>query len=394
MNKKIAIYNLNTYPEMSGGSERSCIELAKELINSGEDVSVVTLNPFTSGFNTLKYDGVKISKIPLLNLYWPTLKKKRHFILKAAWNIIDIANIPMALLLCIWLKINKYDVVHTNNIKGASPLIFPILKLFGFKVVHTTRDFYLLDSGAWYRCLSAEHNDIKLKLKRLGKLWCSNFVDYAIFNSRYMQEYHIACGFFKNTKKKVIYNGFDPEKYAIRKNNRSDISVFGYIGRLSPEKGLDILFDSFLKFKPNLYKFVIAGATAEEFTIMYPERAHILPKRNDINFIGTVDNTEFYDQVDCVIVPSRYNEPFGRVAMEAIFMGKAVIVSSSGGLPEQIIPGVNGVVCNDGDYYSAMNTIINKASNLHGDDFKKTDLTQFTLKFSANEYLSTFRGDK
>lgn len=49
--RKIAIYNLNTYPEMSGGSERSCLELAKELITLGEDVRVVTLNPFKDGFN-------------------------------------------------------------------------------------------------------------------------------------------------------------------------------------------------------------------------------------------------------------------------------------------------------------------------------------------------------
>ncbi|WP_417654601.1 hypothetical protein, partial [Klebsiella oxytoca] len=63
--RKIAIYNLNTYPEMSGGSERSCLELAKELINLGEDVKVVTLNPFKNGFSNFQYDNVNILKLPL-----------------------------------------------------------------------------------------------------------------------------------------------------------------------------------------------------------------------------------------------------------------------------------------------------------------------------------------
>ncbi|VEI18104.1 Glycogen synthase [Serratia plymuthica] len=394
MKKKIAIYNLNTYPEMSGGSERSCLELAKELKDNGEDVSVVTLNAFKAGFNDFKYDGVDIHKLPLLNLYWPTLNKKRSFILKAVWNFIDIVNIPMVLMLCIWLKKRHYNVVHTNNIKGVSPWIFPMLKIFGFRIVHTTRDFYLLDNGAWYRDLSSEHNDIKSKIKRLNKLWCAGFVDCAVFNSRYMREYHIACGFFKKTNKKVIYNGFDPKKYMrtiVEKN--SEINVFGYIGRLSPEKGLDLLFDSFVKFEPNLHKLIIAGATKEEFVSAYPDRKFILENRSDIVFMGTVNNTDFYDKVDCVIVPSKYNEPFGRVAMEAIFMGKSVIVSNSGGLPEQIISGVNGVICSNDDYHSAMQEIIRKMS-ISDRYFEKPDLTQFTLSFSAKEYLASYYEDK
>ena len=394
MKKKIAIYNLNTYPEMSGGSERSCLELAKELKENGEDVSVITLNPFKSGFSDFVYEGINIHKLPLLNLYWPTLKKKRSLILKAAWNVIDIFNIPMVLLLCIWLKKRHYNVVHTNNIKGASPWIFPMLKVFGFRVVHTTRDFYLLDNGSWYRDLSSEHNDIKTRIKRLNKLWCANFVDCAVFNSQYMKDYHTACGFFKKSDKKVIYNGFDSGKYFKSMESNVDIKTFGYIGRLSPEKGLDILFDNFVRFEPDLYKLVIAGATKDEFITAYPERESILNQRNDIVFIGTVDNTKFYEKVDCVIVPSKYNEPFGRVAMEAIFMGKPVIVSNSGGLPEQIVPGVHGVICSNDDYHSAMQEIIIKMQMLPSRDFKSPDLTKFTLNFSAKEYLAAYSEGK
>ena len=389
MSEKIAIYNLNTYPEMSGGSERSCIELAKALSVKNKDVTVVSLNAFREGFNKFNFDGVEIYKLPLLNLYWPTTKKKRSFFVKALWNVIDIANIPMALLLCFWLKKRKFDVVHTNNIKGVSPWIFPMLKLFGFKIVHTTRDYYLLDSGAWYRDLSSEHNTLLLKLKRINKYWCSNFVDYAVFNSKYMRDYHAECGFFKYSQKKVIYNGFNSATYTNNEKEKKPIRNFGYIGRLSKEKGIDGLFDGFIKFKNNEYKLIIAGASYEDFLSLYPEYEKTLKERYDIDFIGVVDNIEFYKKVDCVIVPSKYNEPFGRVAMEAIFMGKAVIVSDKGGLPEQILPGVRGAICKDDDYYNAMKKIIEEDEQLLS--HSTPNLKQFTMEFCAEEYFSIYR---
>ncbi|MFE8117184.1 glycosyltransferase [Brenneria goodwinii] len=388
---KIAIYNLNTYPEMSGGSERSCLELAKELLDMGEDVAVVTLTAFKQQFQYFQYNGVDIFKLPLLNLYWPTKKKKRRLITKILWNVIDIANFPMAMLICIWLKKNGFNTVHTNNIKGGSPLIFPCLKIFGFKVIHTTRDYYLLDGGAWYRDKSANHNTIGLKTRRITKSFFSHFVDYVVFNSEYMKEYHNKCGFFCGKNNKVIYNGFNPDIYVNKDDRKCSINVFGYIGRMSEEKGIDILFDGFIKFPKGKYKLIIAGATQNDFIDSYPERKEIIEERDDVIFLGIVDNTEFYQNVDCVIVPSKYNEPFGRVAMEAIFMGKSVIVSPQGGLPEQIINGVNGIVCRDEDYYSAMNEMIVRNSQRSKNNEERPDLTKFTIANCAKEYLDVYR---
>lgn len=389
--RKIAIYNLNTYPEMSGGSERSCLELAKELLNLGENVSVVTLTPFRNGFEYFKYNGVDIYKIPLLNLYWPAKKEKRKIITRVMWNVMDIANLPMVLFICTWMKYKGFNIIHTNNIKGASPLIFPFLKLFGFKVVHTTRDYYLLDSGAWYRDKEGSHNKTDLRMKRCIKKLFSKFVDYVIYNSNYMQDYHNKCGFFQMTNNKVIYNGFDPGVYAGREVSlNSGINVFGYIGRMSKEKGVDLLIDGFIKFPKDRFKLIIAGATKQDFIEVYPSRINEIEGRDDIIFLGVIENTEFYKHVDCVVVPSKYNEPFGRVAMEAIFMGKAVIVSPNGGLPEQIISGVNGVVCYDEDYHSSMKDIIRLDMQKNKNDVQP-DLTQFTLRHCAKEYLEVYR---
>ncbi|HHH2875656.1 glycosyltransferase [Klebsiella pasteurii] len=391
--RKIAIYNLNTYPEMSGGSERSCLELAKELITLGEDVRVVTLNPFKDGFNKLRYDNVDIYKLPLLNVYWPTDKRKKSLIKKIIWNAIDIANLPMCIILSVFLRKQGVNIVHTNNIKGASPLAFPIFKLFGFKVVHTTRDYYLLDDESWYRDIRSNHNTTKLKAKRCAKNIFSKSVDCVVYNSEYMMEYHKACGFFKNTSNKVIYNGFDPKIYMrseLRKNPKK-IKVFGFIGRVTKEKGLDLLIDGFLKFKNGDYKLIIAGATLDDFLDIYPEFENAIKDRTDISFIGFTENIEFYNQVDCVVVPSRYNEPFGRVAMESIFMGKSVIVSERGGLPEQIIPGVIGTVCKDNDFHTSMQNVIQLSNDKFSASDTHIDLNKFTIRYSAHAYLDVYK---
>ena len=80
--RKIAIYNLNTYPEMSGGCERSCLELAKELIRLGEDVRVISLNPFLSGVNFLQYEGVRNRKITFIEYLLANIKKEEKFFKK------------------------------------------------------------------------------------------------------------------------------------------------------------------------------------------------------------------------------------------------------------------------------------------------------------------------
>lgn len=388
--RKIAIYNLNTYPEMSGGCERSCLELAKELIRLGEDVRVISLNPFLSGVNFLQYEGVRVEKLPLLNIYWPTSKKKKSFLRKAIWNLMDIVNLPMSVYLAMYLKKNGINILHTNNIKGVSPAIFPIMRLFGIKTVHTTRDYYLLDNGAWYRDIQSQHNTIILRAKRTLKKLLSSSADFIVYNSKYMKEYHESCLFFKNKKNQVIYNGFDPSVYKSNTEDKDNVKyTFGFIGRLIEEKGLDLLVNGFLEFDKDEFNLIIAGSTLEEYLLLYPEKEKEIRSRTDIIFLGIVDNKLFYHKVDCVVVPSRYNEPFGRVAMEAIFMGKSVIVSDRGGLPEQIINGVHGVVCKDDNYNTAMQKIYltrnDKSYNLN------LDLNEFTINYCAQAYLDVYK---
>ena len=107
-----------------------------------------------------------------------------------------------------------------------------------------------------------------------------------------------------------------------------------------------------------------------------------------------MESDKFYDMVDCVIVPSEYNEPFGRVAMEAIFKNRYVIVSDKGGLPEQIVEGVVGVICKDNQYYDCMNAIISTYNARDKEPLNYNGLAsllQFTIEHSAEQYLKIYK---
>ena len=56
-----------------------------------------------------------------------------------------------------------------------------------------------------------------------------------------------------------------------------------------------------------------------------------------------------YDEADMVLVPSRWEEPFGLVAIEAMARGVPVIASDVGGLRDVIRHGTNGVLVMPGD---------------------------------------------
>lgn len=152
----------------------------------------------------------------------------------------------------------------------------------------------------------------------------------------------------------VLYNGVNTEIFDIKKCSEkgsvreklgigSDEIVLQYSGRIIPEKGVDELIEGFGKLCIDAPKLVnnvrlnIIGMNNPSAS-SYEELVSILASDNDrINLVPRVDaNTmaDYYAAADIIVVPSMFDEPFGMVALEAIAMGKPVIASNTGGLPE------------------------------------------------------------
>jgi glycogen(starch) synthase len=114
-----------------------------------------------------------------------------------------------------------------------------------------------------------------------------------------------------------------------------------FVGRLVSDKGVDILLDALdilaaKGLRPNL---TVVGDGPERTPLEEQARRGGLDAQ--VRFLGTVtgaDLVRVINQHRVLVVPSRYNEPFGIVALEGIACGCVVVGSEGGGLKDAIGP--------------------------------------------------------
>jgi len=156
-------------------------------------------------------------------------------------------------------------------------------------------------------------------------------VDLIIAVSPYLKGRLIRAG-FPTSKISVIPNSFDLIPPVSRIKNSPSIRVL-YAGRLSPEKGVDILIDAFSQLPTDVSAFLrIVGSGAERDALQ--EQTRLRAISNKVGFAGWMSREDLADEyaaADVVVVPSRVPEPFGRTVVEALNAGVPVIVPEGSG---------------------------------------------------------------
>ena len=148
------------------------------------------------------------------------------------------------------------------------------------------------------------------------------------------------------TQIKIIPFGIDRKKFKKdlhkrvlmrRKLNIKDSFVIGYLGRLSPEKNIDMLLKAFERTKkkiPNAKLLMIGGGAQEK----------LVKKKKDVILTGFIENPEDYLQaVDIFVLPSK-TETNALSLMEAMATGLPVISSAVGAIPSYVVSGHNGIL--------------------------------------------------
>ncbi|MDT4961460.1 MAG: hypothetical protein QOF87_1107 [Pseudonocardiales bacterium] len=163
-----------------------------------------------------------------------------------------------------------------------------------------------------------------------------------IVNSRFSLD--VLAGSFSSLpgKATVIYNGIiGPEHPAAAREHLSGTLRLLYVGRLSPRKGpavalaaLSILVDRGVDARLDLVGSVYPGY--EWFSDELTAQVHADPGLRDrVTFHGFVpDVWPHVAHSDIVIVPSRFDEPFGNTAVEAVLAMRPAVVSATSGLLE------------------------------------------------------------
>ncbi len=114
----------------------------------------------------------------------------------------------------------------------------------------------------------------------------------------------------------------------------------GFLGRLSQDKGVDVLaraVELIDRRAPGSVRLLVGGeprfvAEAQRQAV----EAALAPIAALTERPGWISRDDFFDRVDIAVFPSVWPEPFGLVAAEAMAARVPVIVSSAGALPDVV----------------------------------------------------------
>ena len=161
------------------------------------------------------------------------------------------------------------------------------------------------------------------------RLYLINNIDKIFFNSKWSQKRFFLN--FKNPKlyihKTVVcYQSTNKIKIDFKKKKK----LISFVGKLNSAKGYDVFGKAVIKIL-NKYKDWKAIVIGDE------RRENIIFKHKNLKIYGFKDNKfilNYLKKVSISVVPSKWDEPFGRTSLEAASRGCAVIISNKGGLPE------------------------------------------------------------
>jgi len=262
----------------------------------------------------------------------------------------------------------KPDVVHLQNFRRHLTFsILPEAKKRSIPVVMTAHDYdvicpsSLLFAGgrvcdscrghAYYRAALVRCKDGSLAgslavalegyFARIMRYY--RLIDLIITPSRFAKSKMVECGRDERTIR-VIPNFIDTSRY------EPDYSNDGFImasSRLSSEKGLDLLIAALGRLPET--RLVIAGDGP--CRVALEQLAVKLGLRN-AEFIGYVARDRLLALVArarFVVMPSKCLENFPYSVLEAFALGKPVIASRMGGMPEMVVDGETGLLFESGD---------------------------------------------
>jgi glycosyltransferase involved in cell wall biosynthesis len=331
-------------PHGAGGAENSLRLLAAELSRRGHICSLITLTPGRRP-TVEEVDGIQVHYLPLANVYWP-FRGPRPRLLRPLFQAADAFNGVMGVRVRRALRLTRPDVVNCHNLQGFSVAAWVGAARLNLPIVQTIHDYYLAcpRSTMWR---PARGNCASLcpecRIFAAPRRALSRLPDAVTCVSHRVFDRLTDAGAFARA-----LSGIQPVRI-IRGNNRnvveravsrpnSDTPTLGFMGRLEPAKGLEGLLDAVAGLPTRL---LVAGRGEEDYEVAL--RARVAPNAA-VEFVGHVSPEAFFPQIDMLVIPSVWEDPFPRVFHEALAFGVPSIASPLGGLPEIVQPGQNGIV--------------------------------------------------
>lgn len=275
------------------------------------------------------------------------------------------------------IEIFKPDIIHIHNLHFAGGWgLIPVIKSFNIPLIMTLHNYRLLcPSGVLYHdgnlfldSLSqgfpwkavkkkVYRNSILLTfwlartLHRIQRFKVLNLVDRYIVLTEFAKDLFVTSNL-----------GIAEEKFQVKPNcvspTNDEHSItrekhFLFIGRLSEEKGLDVLLESFKN--TNSLVYIAGSGPMEEKVIEYADKYN-----SNFVFLGRLNADEIrveMQKATALIFPSLWYEGMPLTIIEAFASGLPVIASKIGAMESMINHGYNGIHFNVSDREDLLNAV-------------------------------------
>ena len=219
-----------------------------------------------------------------------------------------------------------------KNISYTDKLYKEYLK-YKFKIIeiHNRPEslLYLIRKKVASKLIFVYHNnpqDLRSSSSVKERLFIAENTDQIYFVSKWVKnKFFEDLPYSHRNNSDILYPAIDPIKKFPKKNN-----LIIFTGKLNSSKGFDIYCKSVIKILDKFKDWkalAIGNEPREKFNF----------KHNRFKILDWVTHKEilnYYKKSSISVVPSRWQEPFGRTAMESAAFGCATITSKRGGLPE------------------------------------------------------------
>ena len=300
-------------------------------------------------------DNCEVSIYTIYDKKLENLKNKKYHIYSFKYS--DIERLMSRIITKIFtiLKINKaYFIYNKKVIKEIKKHNYDMI------IIENSLDVYrdLYDKYLKFKntkIIFHLHNKVGMSKRikynyNLALKTCDSFIVVSNFLKRYVED---ICPLYSN-KIKVLYNCVNERfindyqfenremlmsKYHLTQNDK----VFLYSGRISEEKGVLELIKAFniLCSKHKNIKLLVVGSVhfGKNKKNSYAKLITQTVDSSNIIFTGCIEKEkvyDFYNLADCVVIPSRGDDAFPCVLVEAMAMKKPIIATNSGGIPEAL----------------------------------------------------------
>jgi len=303
------------------------------------------------------------------------------------------------------LRRQAYDIVHVQNFFPLiSPSVYYAAKAEGVPVVQTLHNYRLLCNNAYF------FRDGRVCEDCLGKFVPFPGVVHACYRENRagsavvaaMLTVHRAMRTWSNmvdvyialtefARQKFIEGGLPAEKIMIKPNfvypdlgqgeGSGGYAIF--VGRLSPEKGIDTLLTTWKTLGSKIPLKIVGDGP------LSPQVAEAAERFPGVEWLGRRPLKEVYELIGeaaFLVFPSEWYETFGRVAIEAFAKGTPVIAANIGAIAELIDNGRTGILYCPGqpeDLRTKVEWALTHPSELA--QMRKEARAEFEAKYTAEQ---------